>query len=325
MVLTGGDQPLLRPLPASGRGPGGGVNRPDLSVVIVNYNVVGLLRDCLESLRPDLERLAAEVYVVDNASTDGSADMVASEYPWVRLIRSQHNRGYAAANNLALREARGRYLLLLNPDTKLTSGALVQTVGYMDEHPDIAALGPKLVRADGSLDLACRRSFPAPEAAFFRLFGLARLFPRSPRFARYNLLYVDPNQPMDVDSVCGAFMLTRREAVEQVGLLDETFHMYGEDLDWAYRMKQARWRIRYQPSVVVLHYKGQSSRQRSTQSLLAFYHAMHVFYEKHYAPTRPMLFNALVHAAITLHMGFAIIGKAIRATSRNRAASGRRR
>ncbi len=290
----------------------------DLSIVIVSYNVRDLLRDCLASLRADLERLRAEVFVVDNASSDGSADMVGAEYPWVTLVRSPDNRGYAAANNLALRQGRGRYLLLLNPDTVLPSGALVETVAFLDANPDVGALGPKLVRADGSLDLACRRSFPAPEAAFFRLFGLAWLFPKSPRFARYNLLHLDPDQPMDVDSVCGAFMLVRREVVERVGLLDESFRMYGEDLDWAYRIKRAGWRVRYHPSVVVLHYKGESSRQRASQSLRDFYDAMHVFYRKHYAPTRPPLFNALVHATITARGGLALLLNCVRAPAARR-------
>ena len=287
---------------------GAGGSSLDLSIVIVSYNVVGMLRDCLRSLGPDLQRLRAEVYVVDNASSDGSADMVAAEFPSVYLIRGSSNRGYSAANNVALRRARGRYLLLLNPDTALPPGALVATIGEMDTHPDIGALGPKLVRADGSLDLACRRSFPSPEVAFFRLFGLARLFPRSPRFARYNLLHVDPDQATDVDSVCGAFMLVRREVAERVGLLDESFRMYGEDLDWAYRIKQAGWRVRYHPAVTVLHYKGQSSRKRPIRSLLAFYHAMYVFYRKHYAPSRPAAFNALVYGAIALY-GAAMIGR----------------
>lgn len=279
----------------------------DLTIVIVSYNVVDLLRDCLDSIRPDLERARAEVWVVDNASDDGSADMVAAEYGWVRLIRNRSNAGYAAANNSALRQARGRHLLLLNPDTKLPPGALVETLAELDGNPDVGVLGPKLVRADGSLDRACRRSFPSPEVAFFRLFGLAYLFPRSPRFARYNLLHLDPDRPMDVDSVCGAFMLVRREAVDRVGLLDERFRMYGEDLDWAYRIKRAGWRVRYHPSVVVLHHKGSSSRQRSARSLRWFYESMHHFYRKHYAPARPTLFNALVYAAIDLRGGLALL------------------
>jgi N-acetylglucosaminyl-diphospho-decaprenol L-rhamnosyltransferase len=284
----------------------------DLSVVIVSYNVVDLLRDCLKSVELNGEWLRTEVFVVDNASADGSADMVAAEFPWARLIRNASNVGYTIANNQALRQAVGRYLLLLNPDTELSPGALIETVAYMDAHPDIGVLGPKLVRSDGTLDLACRRSFPSPEVAFFRLFGLAKLFPSSPRFTRYNLLHVDPDLPMDVDSVCGAFMLVRREVAEQVGLLDEEYYMYGEDLDWAYRIKQADWRVRYQPTVVVLHRKRASSSQRPARTLIAFYHAMHVFYRKHYAPSRPGLFNLLVHGAIYLYTAFALLRNRLR-------------
>ena len=313
-ALSQGEREPRLPLPL-GEGGGEGSTQPrslDLSIVIVSYNVVKLLRDCLDSLRPNLERLEAEVWVVDNASDDGSADMVAAEYPWVRLIRNPSNAGYAAANNVALRQAGGRYVLLLNPDTKLPPNTLVETLAEMDANPDLGILGPKLVRADGSLDRACRRSFPSPEIAFFRLFGLARLFPSSPRFARYNLLHLDPDQPADVDSVCGAFMLVRRDAMERVGLLDERFRMYGEDLDWAYRIKEAGWRVRYYPAVVVLHLKGSSSRQRPTRSLRWFYQAMHLFYRKHYAPTRPALFNALVHAAIDLRGNLALLQNAAR-------------
>ena len=270
----------------------------DVSVVIVNYNVRDLLRDCLRSLEPDLRALRSEVWVVDNASRDDSAEMVAAEFPSVRLIHNEQNRGYAAANNQAIRAARGRYVLVLNPDTRVPPGALLACLAELDRHPDVGALGPKLIRADGSLDRACRRSFPSPEVAFFRLTGLAKLFPSHPRVARYNLLHVDPNTPLDVDSVCGAFMLVRRDVIERVGMFDEAFRMYGEDLDWAYRIKAAGWRVRYHPAVVVLHYKGQSSRQRPASSIRAFYHAMRVFYDKHYAPTRPAPFNALIHAAI---------------------------
>jgi N-acetylglucosaminyl-diphospho-decaprenol L-rhamnosyltransferase len=273
----------------------------DVSVVIVNYNVRDLLRDCLRSLEHDLRELRGEVWVVDNASRDGSAEMVRAEFPWVRLIANAGNKGFGAANNQAIRLARGRYVLVLNPDTELPPGALLACLAEMDRHPDIGALGPKLVRADGSLDRACRRSFPSPEVAFFRLSGLAKLFPRHPRVARYNLLHLDPDTPTDVDSVCGAFMLVRRAAIEQVGMFDEAFRMYGEDLDWAFRLKAAGWRVRYHPAVTVLHYKQQSSKQRPVSSIRAFYHAMHVFYDKHYAARYPAPFNALIHAAISAY------------------------
>lgn len=273
----------------------------DVSVVIVNYKVRDLLRDCLRSLEPNLARLRGEVWVVDNASADGSVEMVAREFPWVRLIANQQNRGYGAANNQAISQARGRYILVLNPDTKLPPDAIADTIAEMEAHPDIGALGPKLVLADGTLDRACRRSFPSPEVAFYRLFGLARLFPNHPRFARYNLLNVDEDTPIDVDSVVGAYMLVRREVVERVGMFDEAFRMYGEDLDWAYRIKQAGWRVRYHPAVVVLHYKGQSSRQRPTRTIRLFYDAMHIFYDKHYAAQHSAPYNALIHLGISAY------------------------
>ena len=273
----------------------------DVSVVIVNYKVRDLLRDCLRSLEHDLGTLRGEVWVVDNASEDGSVEMVEAEFPWVRLIPNERNVGYGAANNQAIRQARGRYVLVLNPDTKLPPGAIVATIAEMESQPDIGALGPKLVLSDGSLDKACRRSFPSPEVAFYRLFGLAKLFPNHPRFARYNLLNVDEDTAIDVDSVVGAFMLVRREAVERVGMFDEAFRLYGEDLDWAYRIKADGWRIRYHPDVVVLHYKRQSTRQRSVYSIKAFYEAMHIFYDKHYARQHSTPFNALIHAGISAY------------------------
>lgn len=292
MVLTGPNG-LSKATPST--------ERLDVSVVIVNYKVRDLLRDCLRSLEHDLGELRGEVWVVDNASGDGSVEMVKAEFPWVRLIPNEQNLGYGAANNQAIRQAGGRYILVLNPDTKLPPRAIVDTIAEMEAHPDIGALGPKLVLADGTLDRACRRSFPSPEVAFYRLFGLARLFPNHPRFARYNLLNVDEDTAVDVDSVVGAFMLVRREVVERIGVFDEAFRMYGEDLDWAYRIKQAGWRVRYHPRVVVLHYKGQSSRQRPVSSIRAFYDAMRIFYDKHYARQHSAPFNALIHLGISAY------------------------
>jgi len=168
-------------------------------------------------------------------------------------------------------------------------------------------VGPKLVRSDGSLDLACRRSFPTPEVAFYRLAGLSRLFPRSPRFGRYNLTFLDPDREAEVDSVTGACMLVRREAIEQAGLLDESFFMYGEDLDWAYRMKERGWRIRYNPNVIVLHHKGASSRQVSERATLDFYEAMQLFYEKHYRARTPVALQVLVAGGIQARLGWSLL------------------
>ena len=281
---------------------------PDLAVVIVNYNVRDLLRNCLRSVFAS-RGVSSAVWVVDNASTDGSAEMVRREFPAVHLIASPVNGGYAYANNLALRQTLAgcspgaeppRHVLLLNPDTVVPPDGFATMVRYLDEHPQVGVAGPKLVRQDGSLDLACRRSFPSPEVAFYRMLGLSQRFPRSRRFGRYNLTYLDPEQTAEVDSVVGAFMLLRTSVIRQVGLLDETFFMYGEDLDWAYRIKERGWKVVYYPAVTVLHLKGQSSRQAKARSTREFYRAMLIFYRKHYAPRTQPILHWLVVSGIYL-------------------------
>ena len=293
---------------------------PDLAVVIVSYKVRGLLRRCLASVLASDGGLGSEVYVVDNASHDGSAEMVRAEFPGVRLITSDHNGGFPFANNLALRLIREthaawpRYVLLLNPDTELDPTALARMVEFLDDHPEAGAAGPKLVRPDGSLDLACRRSFPSPEVSLYRMIGLSRLLPRSRRFGRYNLTFLDPDEVSEVDSVVGAFMMVRGALLDQVGLLDEGFFMYGEDLDWAYRMKARGWRVLYNGRVSVLHHKGASSGQRSRQSTVEFYRAMLVFFRKHYADKtcRPLrwavVFAINASASLALLRG-AVLGR----------------
>jgi N-acetylglucosaminyl-diphospho-decaprenol L-rhamnosyltransferase len=274
---------------------------PKLAVVIVNHNTAALLAKCLETLQRSVTSFDFSVYVVDNASTDGSTVMVRTRFPWVHLIESRVNGGFAYANNLALRElfpdATSRpmvsYVALLNPDTELPPTALQHLVDFLDARPDVAVVGPKLVRPDGSLDLACRRSFPEPEVAFYKMVGLSRLFPKSRRFGRYNLTYLDPDEETEVDAVVAACMVLRAAAVQQVGLLDERFFMYGEDLDWAYRLKQAGWKIYYYPKVTVLHHKGAASR-RSRRATYEFYRAMLLFYRKHYAAHT----NGLLHLII---------------------------
>jgi N-acetylglucosaminyl-diphospho-decaprenol L-rhamnosyltransferase len=297
----------------------------DLAIVIVNYNTRDLLRNCLNSLR----QVAREgvtgfaTVVVDNASGDGSADMVRDEFPEVKLIASPVNGGYACANNLGLREFGfggqderadyshlPRYALLLNPDTVLPADALDKMVDFMDACPQAGMVGPKLVRQDGSLDLACRRSFPSPEVSFYRLVGLSKLFPGDPRFGRYNLTYLDPEQVTEVDSVVGAFMIVRREAIVQVGLLDETFFMYGEDLDWAFRLKSRGWQVYYNPAVTVLHLKRAASRH-SAKAQREFCRAMDIFYHKHYAQKTPRWLHWLVVAGLGLQSSLVRIRQAL--------------
>lgn len=234
--------------------------------------------------------------------------MVKAHFPEVELIASETNGGFAYANNLGLRQVgfdddgrpqshAPRYVVLLNPDTILPPTALAEMVRFMDDRPDIGVAGPKLVRLDGSLDLACRRSFPSPAVSFYRMMGLSKLFPRNRLFGRYNMTFVDPDQLLEVDSVVGAFMMVRREAIAQAGLLDATYFMYGEDLDWAYRIKANHWKIYYNPAVTVTHVKRASSR-RSPKAQIEFYRAMAIFYRKFYAARTPLWLHGLVMIAI---------------------------
>lgn len=281
----------------------------DLGIVILNYNTRDLLRDCLNSLQAT-RGVNFETIVVDNASQDGSAAMLRTEFPQICLIASSKNGGYAYGNNLALRKflnrpAPPRALLLLNTDTLVPTDALRGLLDFLDAHPDAGVVGPKLVRADGSLDLACRRSFPTPEISFYRVLGLSKLFPKSRRFGRYNLTYLDENETAQVDSVVGAAMLIRTESLQQAGLLDETFFMYGEDLDLALRIKQHGWNVYYYPGVQILHYKRESSK-RSKKAQVEFYRAMYIFYEKHYRATTSFWMDWVVKGGIAVKGGLAL-------------------
>ncbi len=280
-------------------GSAGAPTTPLLSVVVVTYNVRPLLERCLNSVFASETPFGVEVCVVDTG-TDGSAAMVRRAFPQATVLHAPHNPGFAAANNLGLRRTRGLYCLLLNPDTEVPPDALAATVAALEEDRSVGILGPKLVRADGGLDLACRRSFPTPRNALFHFLRLPRLFPHIPLFGEYNLTYRDPDVPYDVDAVTGAYMLLRRDVLEKIGLLDETFWMYGEDLDLCWRSRDCGWRTRYHPAVQVLHLKGQSSKRRSLRCTYEFFRAMHLFYQKHYARRSSAAKNGLVTAGIVV-------------------------
>ncbi len=307
---------------------GGLADKPEMahvSIVILNYNVRDLLREALRSIPAGASGGSVTVYVVDNASTDGSAAMVEQEFPEVRLIRAPRNGGFAYGNNLALREILAKpvtndpgYVMLLNPDAALTPGALDLLVDYLVEHPNVGAVGPRVVLPDGSLDLACRRSFPTPEVSFYRMAGLSRLFPRSRRFGRYNLTYLDPAEETEVDSLVGAAMLVREDVVREVGLLDEAFFMYGEDLDWCYRIKSYGWRVVYYPRAVVHHYKRAASTKRAIASIRAFYDAMRIFHRKHYARHTLAPINWAIELGISVKETWTLLVNALRPAPRRR-------
>lgn len=305
---------------------------PDLSVIILSYNVRDLLRNCLHTVFASRGQMQIEVFVVDNCSHDASTTMVREEFaayisdPVVTngisytldVIDAPRNGGFSYGNNIGLRRSKGRYVLLLNPDTELPPDALQSMVDYLDTHPQAGVAGPKLVLRDGRLDLACRRSFPTPQVSLYRMLMLSKLFPRSPRFAGYNMTYLDPDTPTEVDSVVGAFMMVRREAMEQAGYMDESFFMYGEDLDWALRIKQCGYQVHYWPRVTVLHLKGQSSRQLSVRSIVEFYRAMLIFYRKHYAHNTFFLLNWFIIAGIYTHGGLALLVNSFRPRAQKR-------
>lgn len=272
---------------------------PVLSIIIVTHNVMEHLRVCLASVYASDFPGGFEVFVVDNG-TDESLAMVAAEFPDATRILGSPHIGFAAGNNLALPTARGRYVLLLNPDTELPPTALADLYAVMEAHPGWGVIGPKLLRADGSLDLACRRSFPTPWNALMKACGLARRFPNSRIFSAYNLTYIDPDECHPLDAVVGAFMFMRRAALNHAGPLDDTFFMYGEDLDLCYRIRQAGWQVWYWPAVAVRHLKGESSRQRPGRMTFEFFRSMHLFYAKHQAPRNSAILNILVLSAIWL-------------------------
>ena len=273
------------------------MSEPLVSIVTVAHNTRTIVRGLLDSIRASETPFEVETLLVDTG-LDGTAEMVRAEYPEALVIEAPENPGYSAANNVALRRARGRFVLLLNPDTLLPPDGLARAVERMGRESEIGILGVKLVRGDGALDRACRRSFPTPSNALFHFLRLPRLFPTRASFGAYNLTYLDPDDDYDVDAVAGSFMLIRREVLERVGLLDEVFWMYGEDLDLCWRAKQAGWRTRYYPAVRVLHLKGESSKARSFKCTYEFFRAMLLFYRKHYAASAPLIQNLVVTTGI---------------------------
>ncbi|MDZ7303378.1 MAG: glycosyltransferase [candidate division KSB1 bacterium] len=290
----------------------------DVSIIIVNYNVREYLRQSLLSLRSALAELlaqnpaAAEIFVVDNASGDGSVEMVRREFPEVKLIVNHENLGFAAANNQALRQARGRLVVLLNPDTVVQEDTFTAIRDFMERHPDAGMVGCKVLNPDGSLQLACRRSFPTPWVAFTRLSGLSQLFPKSRWFGRYNLTYLPEDETVEVEAISGSFMAVRREALAQVGMLDEDFFLYGEDLDWCFRMRTAGWKIYYFPGTQIIHFKGESARHSSLDNLRLFYQAMSQFVRKHFqkhSDGRPLFLVSywLLHLAIWMRAAIAFV------------------
>ncbi|MQA73235.1 MAG: glycosyltransferase [Solirubrobacterales bacterium] len=286
-----------------------------LDVIIVSYRCQMLLRDCLGSLRDHPPVAPMRVHVIDNASGDGTVEMVRREFAEVELTESPRNLGFSAANNLGIAAGDAPFVLALNPDTLITAGALEALLELMGSHPEVGISGPRLERPDGSFDHASRRSFPTPLGALGHFSGLGRRAAASGALAQYRAPEVESGP---VDAVNGAFMLIRRSALERVGAFDEGYWMYMEDLDLCYRFARAGWTTWFEPSVTVIHVKaGSSGARRSPALTRAFHYGMYRFYRAHYAPGRGALANAVVELGIVAKLGIALArGAVARATSR---------
>jgi len=272
-------------------------SRPSLSIIIVSFDCMALLTRCLDSLEANRSTVDFEVLVVDNGSTDGSRE--AARRAGAYLIDLDYNAGFAAANNLAIPLARGRFLLFLNPDTFVPPGTLAKLVETFENRPEVGMLGCKLTLPEGGLDHAAKRGFPSPLAALAYFTGLSRLRPGNTRFGQYAADHLDPDREHLVDAVNGAMMLVRREAVADVGPMDEDYWLYMEDLDWCYRFWAAGWQVLYWPGAEIVHVKGGSSgRARAWKTNYHFHRGMWLFYRKHCAKKRSRGLNAIVWAGV---------------------------
>jgi len=269
-----------------------------LSVIIVNYNVKHFLEQCLISVYKALDNIPSEVFVVDNNSVDGSCTLVKERFPKAKRIENKKNYGFSYANNQAIKKASGEYILLLNPDTVVEEDTFHQCIHFMDSHPDAGGLSVKMIDGKGRFLPESKRALPTPAVAFYKIFGLSKLFPRSKTFGRYHLGHLKNDEINAIEILPGAFMFLRKEALEKAGLLDETFFMYGEDIDLSYRIIKSGYKNYYFPKTTIIHYKGESTKKGSLNYVFVFYQAMIIFAKKHFTQKNARLFSTLIHAAI---------------------------
>lgn len=274
----------------------------DLSIIIVNYNTKLLTLKCIESIYISKLNFRFEIFVVDNNSSDDSVRAIKETFPNVEVIENRDNVGFSKANNQAMKVSRGRYILLLNSDTIVHETTISAIIQFMDDHQDAGATGCTVVLPDGSLDKACHRGFPTPAASLYYMTGLAKKFPENPKYNSYHKSYLNMNETHEIDCLVGAFMMVRRETIDQIGLLDEEFFMYGEDIDWCYRIKEVGWKIYYFPQVSIVHYKGASSKKKPTKIVYEFHRAMYVFHKKHFAKKYHVFINCAVYIGIGLKL-----------------------
>lgn len=287
-----------------------------LSVIIVNYNVKFFVEQCLLSVERALCGVNAEVFLVDNNSTDGSVAYLQGKFPWIRLIENHENVGFARANNQAIRESRGEYVLLLNPDTFVGESVLRECIDFMDNTPKAGICGVGMLKVDGSFAPESRRGVPTPWVSFCKMSGLGSLFPKSKLFGKYYMQYLNRQAINKIDIVSGAFMFIRREALNKVGLLDESFYMYGEDVDLSYRVLQAGYENYYLPTQI-LHYKGESTKKDSLKYINTFYTAMLIFFKKHFS-YYSFVYSVPITVAITMKAAMGYVVQKTKAWSRKK-------
>ena len=285
-----------------------------LSVIIVSYNVRHFLEQCLYSVRAASAGIETELFVVDNASVDGSVKMVKEKFPEATCIANQENAGFAKANNQAIRQSTGEYVLLLNPDTIVETDTFGKIIAFMDSHADAGGLGVKMVDGTGKFLPESKRGLPTPGVAFCKVFGLSRLFSKSRTFNKYHLGYLDKDKIHQVDILAGAFMLMRKSVLNEIGLLDEAFFMYGEDIDLSYRIIKAGYHNYYYPDARIIHYKGESTKKGSLNYVFVFYNAMIIFARKHYSAKNAQLFTILINIAIYFRAFLSIISRVMKNT-----------
>lgn len=283
----------------------------ELSIIIVNYNVRFFLEQCLHSVSKAIRGLDAEVWVVDNASTDGSLDYLQPLFPWVHFLPNPENIGYARANNQALTHCRGQYILFLNPDTLVAEDCFRLCLDFIQAQPSPGAMGIRMLDGSGKFLPESKRAFPSPVSALYKLTGLSALFPRSAVFNHYSLGHLSQDQNHQVDVLAGAFMLLPKSVLNQVGSFDERFFMYGEDIDLSYRVQKAGYQNYYFAGSSIIHFKGESTRKGSLNYVLLFYNAMRLFVQKNYSGGRAGVFAFFIQLAILIRGAFSIIHRLI--------------
>jgi GT2 family glycosyltransferase len=283
-----------------------------ISVIIVNYNVEYFLEQCLNSVFDALHNINSEVFVVDNNSIDGSVEMVKQEFPQAHLIDNKNNAGFSKANNQAMRIAKGDYVLLLNPDTVVEEDTFQKCIDFMDQHPEGGGLGVRMIDGKGHFLPESKRGLPTPSVAFYKIFGFSRLFPKNKTFGKYHLGFLDEHETNEIEILSGAFMFMRKAALDKVGLLDEAFFMYGEDIDLSYRIIKGGYKNYYFPETQIIHYKGESTKKSSINYVFVFYRAMVIFAEKHFSQKKAKLFSFSINLAIYFRAGLALLNRFIK-------------